>query len=256
MINVPNYSIDNDLRKDRQDTAAGIGGRLIVYVRNDVTIKALPCSNNFNQYCQFALLAHGENDPLNITLVYRSPNSTTENTSELAKLLENCAKKSLFIGDFNLPHMDIINGTADAKGRSILDAINQSFLVNSVDFATHIRGNTLDLALSNIGDAIVNTTDLGQVGSSDHSAIRLEIDIYAKTDRSSEKVCDWQLGDEFGLKESIENLDFDALFQGKNANDCWIALKEQMDTALNRYIPLVDRRTTTTPHGLVHTLKS
>ena len=247
MLNVPNYSIDNDLRKDRQDTAAGIGGGLIVYVRNDVTVKALPCSNNFNQYCQFDLLSHGENDPLNITLVYRSPNSTAENTSELAKLLENCAKKSLFIGDFNLPHMDIANGTADVKGRPILEAINQSFLVNSVDFATHVRGNTLDLALSNIGDAIVNTTDLGPVGSSDHSAIKLEIDFYAKTDRSSEKVRDWRRGDEFGLKESMENIDFDELFQGKNANDCWEALREQMDTALNRYIPLVDRRNPNNP---------
>ena len=143
--------------------------------------------------------------------------------------------------------MDIENGTADAKGRPILEAINQSFLVNSVDFATHVRDNTLDLALSNIGDAIVNTTDLGPVGSSDHSAIKLEIDFDAKSDRSSEKVRDWRRGDEQGLKESMENIDFDALFQGKNANDCLVALREQMDTALNRYIPLVDRRNPNNP---------
>ena len=123
MINVSNYSIDNDLRKDRQDIAAGIGGGLIVvYVRNDVTV-----SNILFQYFQSVLpiwpfISYSANDPLNITFAYRSPNNTAENTSELAKLLENCAKKAFFIGDFNLPHMDIDNGTADAKGRPILEA--------------------------------------------------------------------------------------------------------------------------------------
>ena len=111
MLNLPNYVIDDELRMDRTDMAGGIGGGLLVYVRSDVTVKALPCISEFNQYCKFQLLSFVANDPLDITLVYRSPNSSMENTAELAKLIENCGNKCLFISDLNLPNMCVENGT-------------------------------------------------------------------------------------------------------------------------------------------------
>ena len=242
MLNLPNYVIDDELRTDRTDTAGGIGGGLLVYVRSDITVKALPCISDFNQYCQFQLLSFGANDPLDITLVYRSPNSSMDNTAELAKLIENCGNKCLFIGDFNLPNMCVENGTTDNKGRLVLDAIQHSFLTDSITFPTHVRGNKLDLALSNISESIISVTDLGPVGSSDHSAIKLEIDFNAKFDISTEKVRDWKRGDENGLKNHFENVNFHEIFQGKNANECWIELRSQIDVALDRYIPLTDRR--------------
>ena len=240
MLNLPNYVIDDELRTDRTDTAGGIGGGLLVYVRSDITVKALPCISDFNQYCQFQLLSFGANYPLDITLVYRSPNSSMENTAELAKLIENCGNKCLFISDLNLPNMCVENGTTDNKGRLVLDAIQHSFLTDSITFPTHVRGNKLDLALSNISESIISVTDLGPVGSSDHSAIKLEIDFNAKFDTSTEKVRDWRRGDKIGLKTHFENVNFHEIFQGKNANECWIELRSQIDEALNRYIPLTD----------------
>ena len=134
------------------------------------------------------------------------------------------------------------NGTTDNKGRLVLDAIQHSFLTDSITFPTHVRGNKLDLALSNISESIISVTDLGPVGSSDHSAIKLEIDFNAKFDTSTEKVRDWKRGDENGLKNHFENVNFHEIFQGKNANECWIELRSQIDVALDRYIPLTDRR--------------
>ena len=145
MLNIDNYFIDDDLRCDRYDTAGGIGGGLLVYVRNDIVVKALPKVSKFNQYCKFQLLSFNDYDPLTITLVYRSPNSSDDNTMLLADLVDNCEKKSLIIGDFNLPNMNISSDISDKKGRPVLDAINRRFLENSVQFPTHIRGNILDL---------------------------------------------------------------------------------------------------------------
>ena len=98
------------------------------------------------------------------------------------------------------------------------------------------------LSPSNISESIISVTDLGPVGSSDHSAIKLEIDFNAKFDISTEKVRDWKRGDENGLKNHFENVNFHEIFQGKNANECWIELRSQIDVALDRYIPLTDRR--------------
>ena len=152
MLNVPGYYIDNELRVDRKDTANGIGGGLLVYTRNDIIVKSLIVENDFIQYCKFHILDTSEKNPINVTLVYRSPNSSSENTLKLAKLMENCEKRAIFLGDFNLPKLDLSNGTSDIKGRPILQAAEDSFLQNSVDFPTHIRGGALDLFLSNISE--------------------------------------------------------------------------------------------------------
>ena len=53
LINIPGYFIDNELRVDRTHTRNGIGGGLIVYVRNDVKVKPDPTKNSFYQYCSF-----------------------------------------------------------------------------------------------------------------------------------------------------------------------------------------------------------
>ena len=57
-LNMDNFELVTDLRKDRSDTANGIGGGLLVYVRNGLTV--LPCDNksDFRQYCKFKI---GEN---------------------------------------------------------------------------------------------------------------------------------------------------------------------------------------------------
>jgi hypothetical protein len=144
MLNVSDYYIDNDLRIDRSDTRNGIGGGLIVYARNDIVIKAEKNACNFNQHCMFQVM-NKNSSPLNVVLLYRSPNSEPENNLDLIKLIEQTKLKTFIYGDFNLPNTDFDNGTSDAKGLGILNAVGNKFLEQIVDFNTHIKGNKLDL---------------------------------------------------------------------------------------------------------------
>ena len=159
MLNVPNYYIDDDLRIDRTDTANGIGGGILIYARKDILLKPVPNPSNFNQFCKFQVIPSDEKNPLNFTVFYRSPNSSAENTQELAKLIDKCENRSLFLGDLNLPNVNFEEGTTDNKGRLILETAESNFLTNSVNFTTHLRGNALDVCLSNIGDQIYNVED-------------------------------------------------------------------------------------------------
>ena len=227
-----------------------------MYVREDVSIKPLSVTNIFNQYCKFEIIDKRADNPLTVTLVYRSPNSTRENNLELAKILENCEDNALFIGDFNLPSFDTPTVLCPAKCRPILDAAQSAFLVNVVNFPTHVRGGILDLALTNNQEAINSVSDLGNLGNSDHCAIHIVVNLEMKTKDSCQRICDWRRGDTEGLINHFSEINFDDMFEDKNVGECWDDLKSSIYTALDRYIPLRFRRKSGQPPWLTHKVKN
>ena len=85
-LSIPGYKLIEELRKDRSDTARGIGGGLLVYVRDGLTVFTNSDDNSdFIQYCKFQVKL--KSDILNACLIYRSPNSSHDNNDELNKLL-------------------------------------------------------------------------------------------------------------------------------------------------------------------------
>jgi hypothetical protein len=54
-LSVPGYDLQPELRKDRADTANGIGGGLLVYVRNGLTVLPIDKNLAMGQYCSFRL---------------------------------------------------------------------------------------------------------------------------------------------------------------------------------------------------------
>ena len=75
-----------------------------------------------------------------------------------------------------------------AGERVLLDTFQTKFLTQIVNFPTHSQGNILDICLTDRPDWIVEVTDEGHLGSSDHTMIQLTINIDAKPKVSCEKV--------------------------------------------------------------------
>jgi hypothetical protein len=73
-LSIDGYQLETDCRRDRTDTANGIGGGLIVYTKSGTTVRELRKfnENKFNQFCAFKLLLK---KPINVILIYRPPNS-------------------------------------------------------------------------------------------------------------------------------------------------------------------------------------
>jgi hypothetical protein len=180
-----------------------------------------------------------------------------ENTIELAKLIENAKKNTLIIGDFNTPQLNVNEQTSDNKSRPVLEATSAGFLTNLVDFPTHIRGNILDYALvdGELKNNVYNVENLGNLGNSDHCIVKIEINVSPKFNHSSELVRDWRKGDEEGLKAHLESIDFDAMFQDKNADTAWVCFKDILEGALDRYIPLTPRRKQGDPPWMTRAVK-
>ena len=107
---------------------------------------------------------------MSICLVYRSPNSSENNTEHLFNLFKSSPSTiNMIIGDLNLP---ILTGN---WGCNLILAWQENFYTQLVDFPTHIRGNTLDLASVNCPDPVISVESIRNVGYSDHTSILIEM---------------------------------------------------------------------------------
>ena len=166
-LTIPGYQLEQDLRRDRKDTANGIGGGLIVYSKNGHRTLPINIESEFHQYVSFKIISI--EIPINLVLVYRPPSSGKENIQKLCQMLRNLPRNSIVIGDINLPHIDWSGGgAADAQGRELYNTVLQESLAQLILFPTHDKGNVLDLLITNMANNIISVYDDGKLGKSDH----------------------------------------------------------------------------------------
>ena len=244
LLNIPGYIIEPELRKDRNDTMNGIGGGVLVYVRNDLIIKPINVENEFNMFVQFEVINSQNKDDkgLTITLLYRPPRSREQNTLELCKLINNAPENSIFIGDFNFPAINWLTFESDRFSEPFLQCVNENNFEQLVEFPTHVRGNILDLVLSNRPDIITNVESLGNLSTSDHSIICVDVNFRSKFNSSSELIIDWKNGDVNGLKNYLGSVNWIAELRDKDTEDSWTFIKEKINTGINTFIPKIPRR--------------
>ena len=244
LLNVPGYNIEPDLRKDRNDTMNGIGGGILVYVRNDLVIKPVSVNNDFNMFVQFEVINSTNKDDsgLFITLVYRPPSARIQNTLELCKLVNNAADNSIFIGDFNFPAINWSTYESDRNAESFLQCVNENNFEQLIDFPTHVRGNTLDLVLANRPEKIINVESLGNLSTSDHSIICVDVDFRSKFNSSSELIIDWKNGDQIGLKNYLGSVNWLEDLREKDTEESWKLIKDKINSGIEIFIPKILRR--------------
>jgi hypothetical protein len=161
----------------------GRGGGLLVYARTGVVVMKMYNNVTFTKYCCFKVC------DVIFYLVYRSPNATKENMTKLIELVKTVGKESVLIGDFNLPEVDWETGETTRRSRDLVEALDDQLLVQMVDFPTHIKGNVLDLVLRNIPERVIEITDNGRLGSSDHVMLMVSVQV-GKVQQNWRKV-DW-----------------------------------------------------------------
>ena len=242
MLSIPGYSLEPELRMDRKDTTNGIGGGLMVYIKDGISIKPDSLTNPFNQYCKFTIESTNNNDDIHIVLFYRSPNTTGENTSHLTNLLSKCEKNTIFIGDLNMPAVNWTTNTGPAKCREFLAAVDANQLTQLVDFPSHERGAILDVLLTNSPEKIIDTTPLGYLGGSDHTIISFDIQTQVKIRDSQEKIFDWSKADYDNLGNYFSGIKWSEELANKNAEESWQVFTSKLHEGMSTFVPLNPRR--------------
>ena len=256
MLNIPGYCIEPDLRIDRVDTLNGIGGGVIVYAKEGLIIKPVEVENEFNMFVRFKVASGSKDDrDLQVTLVYRPPRANLNNNTELCKLFESSSENDIFIGDFNFPNINWTDLSSDRASETFLDCTVDNGFTQLVDFPTHLRGNILDLILTNRPENIIHIEPLGNLGNSDHTILSVDVHFNPASNTSTELIYDWQNGNMEGLRTFLEEVDWERDLQGKDAEQSWSHLKGKIDIGLVQFIPKIKRRSNNNPQWLSKSVK-
>ena len=241
MLNQKGYFIDSDLRLDRQDTANGIGGGLIVYCKEGINVIPLTNGCDFNQYKTFCVKGNNCANDVYITLVYRSPNSNNVNNDALCNMIKSLPKNSIVIGDFNMPHVNWSTHSCGSKFQNFLDALDEKSLDQIIDFPTHVRGNILDLLLTDMPEKILDVKDVGNLGSSDHCILLFDMLFDCDYSATSQMLPDWQKADNEGLENYLNSINWQCI-NNVDTESGWNFFKTKIQNGIEKYVPFKPRR--------------
>ena len=231
-LTIPGYEIQ--VRVDRINTDKGRGGGLLVYSRTGIPILVLDTTSTFNQYCSFKVY------DLTVFLIYRSPSSGAENLRALEEMIGKVEKNTILIGDFNLPDLDWEKGTASGRTRNLLEVANDKMLEQLVKFPTHLKGNILDLVLTNVPERVLEVEEVGRLGASDHVAILTKVGTGAKKEKNVVKYL-WGKADWAKMEEDLGKENWQELNR-LDADAAWTKLKEKLNSMVEEHVPKKRRR--------------
>ena len=244
MLNISGYYIEPELRLDREDTANGIGGGLIVYVKNSLSIKPNPLNCPFNQFCRFNII--GNKNDFEVILFYRSPNSPSHNNEKLIELINHSSDNCLIIGDLNIPSINWTSHSCPPRFRDFLQCTEEKNLSQLVNFASHERGATLDVALTNKPEKFVNISPIGYLGS-DHTMISIDVFIEVIPPKTTERVPDWSSADKEGLADFLSSIKWSDEMNDMSTEQVWTFFKETIHKGMSTFVPFKTRRDNRSP---------
>jgi len=230
-LSIDGYEVQADLRLDRQDTAHGRGGGLLVYVRNGVKVLKIDRNISFHQYCKFLV------GDVTLYLIYRSPNAPAQSITELEQIVRAAEKNSVLIGDFNLPEIDWAMGTSSGRSRSLVEAVEDSLMEQMVNFSTQVKGNCLDLVLTNIPERIYDISEAGRLGSSDHEMLSITLIMDMRTEGSNRPTLNWKRANLPSLRAELATVDWSTM-RTKTVEEMWTFFRSKISEAVARNVPL------------------
>ena len=113
-----------------------------------------------------------------------------------------------------------------------------------VDRPTHVRGNLLDLVLSNV-EEIISHVRVGEPPVvTDHKLISFDIvfTVNKSGGRNSTVKFDYMKADWFGLNEFLLASDFSVCYESSDVNFIWSSLKAILVSSMDMFIPKVKLR--------------
>ena len=227
---IDGYDLQPDLRLDRGDTGGGRGGGLLVYGKTGLTILKTDNQSDFDQHVQFKV------SDVNVCLLYRSPNSPPEAMARLAALIRGARENTVFIGDFNVPDINWTTGESSARTAELVEAVADAAMEQMVPYSTQVRGNILDLVLTNIPDRIREVSDEGRLGSSDHVMIRVSIEV-GPIKPVVKVVKNWRRANWDEMRRQLAATNWRREFRGKEADQMWDLFKGKVTRAVQRHVP-------------------
>ena len=244
-LTISGYEVIPDLRKDRTNTGGGRGGGLLVYARNGLKILKIDKDILHSQLISF--MVHD----VTFNLVYRPPSAGVDSITELAELVRNAGKSTVFIGDFNMPSIDWFGGGgASGRERCFQEAVEDSLMQQMVDFPTQVRGNVLDLFITNVPERVEEIYEMGRLGKSDHVMIMATVTMEAEPDEDDSTAPDWRKADWDAMRRDLATQGWRRRLNQCGTEEAWLILKQKLHGLIDIHVPVRRRRNRARPPWL------
>ena len=196
----------------------------------------------------------GSGDDLIIGLLYRSPNSSKEETSQMIMDINNVLagnyKYVMIMGDLNFPEISWDTGTVLSGGAHVqefLDCVRDNYLYQHVTSPTRYRGtqkaNVLDLIMTNDED-IVKAVEHGEpLGKSDHVALYWRVDCGVRKKFISGKRYAYSKADYGKMRGRFAEVDWVSLLSDKTCDETWDLILDRVLSVIHESVPIVNFKT-------------
>ncbi len=106
-----------------------------------------------------------------------------------------------------------------------------------VDFPTHVRGNILDLVLTNIPERIDEVMEAGRLGKSDHVIIATKIKVGSECEEDKEPVPDWRRANWEAMRSELCNVNWRDSLDGKMTDSAWREFTGIVTKPVEKHVP-------------------
>ena len=190
--------------------------------------------------------------PIIFSCVYVPPSPSDSNMNgvitNLTQIIQNNSSTNIIIvGDFNSPDVqwDTLSATSNSA-RGLCDFIFDNSLTQLVDQPTHIKGNILDLLLTNSNDSISNLSIASAPNNwfpSDHFVIRFQLSQPLHQPVTTPTyVFDFPKANYDGILSYLFDLDYSQCLQSQDVESIWCMIKNSIYNAMDLFIPKVRLR--------------
>ena len=179
--------------------------------------------------------------------IYRSPNSTEENSFKFLRNLR-WAKESykgvVVVGDFNLPNISWSTATAtstyDNLFIDLLHVLNLSQLIEeNTRFRVNQEPSLLDLIIASDADAISNITFAPPFGKSDHLTIEFKIENSYAVKNEDKYKYDFKKRDVESFRNKMQQVDWGNIFvPGADLEKAYTLFNDYVVSLFDKYAPL------------------
>lgn len=223
------------VRADRSDTDRGRGGGVLAYVTKGLCAWKVEVEGCFEQCASLKL--KGKRQELGIHIIYRSPNSSSDNDASLCDMIRALKGSYILIGDFNFPGIRWETGRTDAKSRAFYEVIEDCFLSQHVDEQTHISGNILDLVISKDENMVDSVDYEGRLGKSDHEMLMVTMRLKTADGARSAASRNYDRADYGEMQREMGQVRWEEVLRDMDVEECWSTIKRFHDNLVAKWVP-------------------
>ena len=227
---------------------------VIIYARTKLHAVPSKTIKDFREsvWCEIPLIAQ---DRLLLGCIYRSPNSTEENTHILQESLSEMTTGRSHVaitGDFDQPDIDwsdnLFPKDPDCKATDFLESVRDSFFCQHMKELTYYRSNqrsnTLGLVFTKEEDMVTDVEHWSPLGKSHHQTLLFSYICYSEDKPPQEVRYNFPKGDYTKLAGILNDENWEKL-DSLDAHNSWQYLNDKIKTTMADSISLKTQNTGT-----------